>query len=424
LYASLSSLREAWKQIGDLIRNREASELKDTKAAFTREGPLQPELLITLLLFMVSDGNRRGYRHLLEAFWEEAKGQGLSLPTEDPVSAAAFCKVRQRLKGEAIRSLLREAVKVFDRNHGEAHRFHGRRCYAVDASKISLQRSPDLGKAFGGPPDSYVPQLMVTTLFDVMAKLPVDATISPYASSEREQLCFLVESLQPRDVVILDQGYPSYEVIECLISKGIDFVIRVPPVSSFPAVTTFVQSGGDDYRVVLCQTAEGKLVEVRAVRREGPDGKPQVFLTSLRRQEFSRSQILQLYGLRWEIELFFRLEKGSYLGHDQFHAKSPEGVRQEVFALLLLVALSRTFMAASATLTHVPYAHLSQKGALLAVSRCFTRLLLLQREDTARKLLLHLLERISKFPVKQRPGRSYPRRSFKPRPRWGAKGRT
>jgi len=25
--------------------------------------------------------------------------------------------------------------------------------------------------------------------------------------------------------------------------------------------------------------------------------------------------------MRWEVELFYRLEKSDYLGHDQFHAK-------------------------------------------------------------------------------------------------------
>ena len=56
---------------------------------FSRNGPLQPELLTTLLLYMVADGNRRGYRHLLDGFWDEARSYGLELPTDTPVSAVA-----------------------------------------------------------------------------------------------------------------------------------------------------------------------------------------------------------------------------------------------------------------------------------------------------------------------------------------------
>ena len=58
---------------------------------FSRGGPLQPELLTTLLLYMVADGNRRGYQHLLSGFWDEARSYGLELPVDVPVSAASFC---------------------------------------------------------------------------------------------------------------------------------------------------------------------------------------------------------------------------------------------------------------------------------------------------------------------------------------------
>ena len=63
---------------------------------------------------------------------------------------------------------------------------------------------------------------------------------------------------------------------------------------------------------------------MRAVRRNGPDGEPQVFLTSLPRSPFARTDILELYRRRWEVELFYRLEKGHYVvnvrrGYSWFH---------------------------------------------------------------------------------------------------------
>lgn len=416
-------MRETWKQVGDLLRTRSPSPFKEGDQAFTRDGPLQPELLIALLLYLVGDGGRRGYGHLLEAFWEEARDEGVALPTPEPVSAAAFCKARHKLRPEAIRALLRQVAGLFERTGGRVHRFGGRRCFAVDATKIPLQRSDALWETFGGPSEGFTPQVMVTTLFDVIAKLPVDATIAPYASCERTQLRSLVESLQPGDVVVLDQGYPSYDLLELLRARGIDFVVRVPPVGGFPAVETFLQSELTDCRLLLIRPGSSAGIELRAVRTEGPDGAPQVFLTSLRRQEFSRPQILRLYELRWEIELFYRLEKGNYLGHHQFHAQSPAGVQQEVFALLLLVALTRTCLAAAARAHHVPYDPLSQKGALFAVLRSFTVWLLHQSEPRARRLLHHLLERLARMATFRRWGRSFPRRSFKPQARWGPHGK-
>lgn len=382
---------------------------------------------MSLLLYMVADGGRRGYRHVLEAFWDDAKNQGIGLPQDEPISDAAFCNARRKLKSGAVRVLLRDAAEAFERQHGDRHRFNGRRILAVDGSKISTQRAPDLWREFGGPTQGYTPQILVSTLFDVIAKVPVDATVAPYASCEREQLGQLALHLRPRDVLVLDQGYPSYEVIDMLLVRQVDFVMRVTITGGFPAVEDFVRSGRTDAEIVLIPSLRSGARELgpfklRAVRRDGPDGLPQVFLTSLSRASFPRTDIHELYRLRWQVELFYRLEKGDYLGHHQFHARNADGVRQEVFALLLFVALSRTLMAAAAQIHDVPYERLSQKGALLAAANRFTVLLLHHNLDRARDILDELLRRISRCLDARWRRRSYPRRSFKPRPRWGPNG--
>ena len=223
----------------------------------------------------------------------------------------------------------------------------------------------------------------------MIAKVPVDSTVAPYASSEREQLGRLVDHLRPLDVLVLDQGYPSYEVIAMLMERGVDFVMRVTTSGGFHAVEDFVRSGRDESDITLVPSGHTDArglgpFTLRAVRRDGPEGEPQVFLTSLPRSSFPHLVILELYKRRWEVELFFRLEKGTYLGHDQFHARNPDGVRQEVFALLLFIALSRTLMAVTAEIHDVPYERISQKGALLAAATRFTVLLIHQQPDRAR----------------------------------------
>ena len=404
-----------------------ASGFKLGPQSFTRSGPLCPELLITLLVYMVADGGRRGYRHLLAAFWDDAKAHGLHLPVEDPVSGAAFCNARRKLKAATVRVLLHDTAEAFERQHGASLRFHGRRVFAVDGSKIPVQRADELWRAFGGPSGGHTPQIMVTTLFDVIAKLPVDATVMPYASSEREQLDLLVGRLHSGDVLVLDRGFPSYEVIGALLARKLDFVMRVPAVGSFAAVEDFVRSGRAEGEVTLVPVAPGAARDsgpfvLRAVRRDGLDGEPQVLLTSLPSTPFSHSEIFDLYRRRWEIELFFRLEKGDYIGHSQFHARHADGVRQEVFALLLFVALSRTLMAAAAEARAVPYDRISQKGAILAAAHRFTVLLLDSEPQRARHTLDALLRRIARCLDERRRSRSFPRRSFKPRSRWAASG--
>ena len=349
------------------------------------------------------------------------------MPVADPVSAAAFCKARRKLRPHALRTLLHAAADAFDRQHGLAHQWHGRRVLAVDGSRMSVQRAPDLWSAFGGPTGGFTPQIMVTTLFDVIAKLPIDATVTPCNSSEREQLSKLVERLRPDDIVLLDRGYPSFEVVEMLRARRLDFVMRVPTSNTFSAVEACLASGQLDATILLAPSARSSHqvagpISVRMVRREGPGGEAQCFLTSLPSATFPRADILALYRRRWEVELFFRVEKGPYVGHEQFHARTSDGVCQEVFAFLLFVALSRTLMAAAAEIHAVPYERISQKGALLATAARLTLLLLYQRPRRARTTFSALIECIARCLDAARRQRAYPRRSFKPRPRWGPNG--
>ena len=320
-------------------------------------------------------------------------------------------------------------VNASDQAHSQKQRFKGRRIFAIDGSKISLQRAEELWQEFGGPTCGLCPQIMVSVVHNVISNVPCDATIVPCDSSERDQVEPLIRNLRRGDVLVLDRGYPSHPIIRMLLERHIDFVIRVPIKQGFHAVHEFVQSGGRDRRIVLGPMAgignmeQGQL-EVRAVAGSGPDDEPQVFLTSLKSSCFSANDVRRLYRLRWQVELFYRLEKGDYLGHHQFHAKSPQGVRQEVYAMLLYVALTRHLMATAAAMHNQAYQEISQNGAILATASYLTRLLLASDTRTAKHVLHRLLARISKLTEKKRPGRSSPRRSFKPGPRWGPAGRT
>ena len=80
-------------------------------------------------MFMVADGNKRGYRHLLDAFWDEARSYGLPLPTEIPVSAPSFCTARHKITSDLLRHMIHEISSTFfDKSAEESdRRWHGRR---------------------------------------------------------------------------------------------------------------------------------------------------------------------------------------------------------------------------------------------------------------------------------------------------------
>jgi len=117
-----------------------------------------------------------------------------------------------------------------------------------------------------------------------------------------------------------------------------------------------------------------------------------------------------------------QLQESAYFDQRQFHARSALGGRQEILAQAVYVVFARFLLATAADHVDARYYHLSVKSAVLALADYLTRLCL-DDPDRALRFLPRLLHRIARTRDKRRPGRSYQRRSFKPGPRWGPKGR-
>jgi len=396
--------------------------------AFSRRGPLSPELLVSLLLYQVRHGDRRGYARMLEAFWDEAHSAGCELPREEPVTAQAFSAARHKLPPRVVRSLVHCAADAFYDTHGADFLWHGRRLLAVDSASRTLQASDELWRQFGGHTTAHYPQARVSVLFDVLAELPLDVVAGRYCASERQQLAEMIEQTQQGDVVVFDRGYPSFDLFMMLQVSGADFVARMPTGSTFAVVEEFIESGEAETFVDLPAPRHSPLfgidpIPVRLVRVERRDGTPWVLATSLVGDEFEAADIADAYTRRWRIEEFYKCLVTDYFGQGMFHARWTGGVRQEIYAQMLFVAITRTLMASAARAAKVPCRDLSTKAAILAVGDHLTRLMLSPRGRRDPAHVTRLLRRIARALERPRPGRSYPRRSRRPEPRWGPRGR-
>jgi len=267
----------------------------------------------------------------------------------------------------------------------------------------------------------------VSTLFDLVAKVPHDIAVAPHTSGERLEMMRMLDRLSPGDVLVLDRGYPSFEVMRILIDEGIDFVMRVPIKNSFSAIQELIYSGKDDCRTSMKPNKNSRMgdhapIDVRVLRILVPNSEPTILLTSLRRSQFTRSQIAELYHMRWEVEEFYKLMKSDYLGQGQFHARSASGVEQEIHAVALYVAITRYLMAAAAEKHDTPYQELSPKSGTLGLAAYVLRLMLACDADQAAPFLEQVLRRIIRTKDKARPGRRFPRRSFRPWRKWVPNG--
>lgn len=376
---------------------------------------------------MIADGNRRGYRHLLEGFWDEARDRALPLPTEEPVSAPSFCEARRKIPDRLLRHVIRGIAEEFRESFPTCARWRDRRVFAIDGTRVNLQRSDALVRHFGVPHGAYCPQALVSVLVDVCAKMPVDLEAAGHASSEREHLLALLDRLAPEDILVLDRGYPSHEVFQELTARGIDFLARVPTDQTFKVIEWFRDTTLDDYPIVLDPPddapPEWKPLLLRAVRLRWDAGEESIYVTSLPESGFDHATIADLYHMRWEVEEFFKLCKSSYIGQGQYRSRTADGVRQEFHAHLLFLAIARFLAALAAGGDRNTFNEISQKGAVLGAAAYVLRIFLADDEATLLRQLHSLLSRIARTRDKRRPGRSYPRRSYKPQRRWGPQGR-
>jgi hypothetical protein len=165
-------------------------------------------------------------------------------------------------------------------------------------------------------------------------------------------------------------------------------------------------------------------IQVRALRVKPPGGDWTVIVTALQKaDDFTRSDIANLYRMRWEIEEYYKVVKGDYLGQGKLHSESVKGVEQELHALALFVAITRHLMADAAEKTGLPYESLSPKSGVLGFADYVVRLLLAANPRDIAHVLDRLLDRIVRTRDPKRPGRTFERRSFRPSRKWGPKGR-
>ena len=301
------------------------------------------------------------------------------------MSAPAFCQARAKITTGLLRDVLHGAASKFAETFGELWTWRGRRVFALDGSKFNLARSEELDRHFGRPTSAHFPQATVSALVNVASALPCDVLIAPYGSCERKLLLQHLDVLQHGDVVVLDRGHPSHDVLRALLERKLDFLVRVPESSSFDAVEVFRQSGGNDHRVVIAPPKKRRglePIELRAVK----------------------------------------LQKADDFDQRQFHARTALGVEQEILAQELFIVIARFLMATAAEHADVDYRDISRKSAVLGLAAYISRVCL-DDPRSAATWLPRLLARIARTRDKRRAGRSFPRRSFKPGPRWGPTGR-
>ena len=279
-------------------------------------------------------------------------------------STSAITQARQRLGPDPLRVLFEKtAVPVAGRGTKGAW-LGSRRLMAIDGFMVEVPDTEDNAAEFGrmtnGKKSSAFPQVLAVVLGECGSHAITGAVIGPCNSHERTLAQELVSGLERDMLAMADRNFYSFDLWEEFRQTGADLLWRVNANLDLP-VLRWLPDGS--YLSVICHpkmhkrrraellhaAGEGAEIDpgeahlVRVVEYEIPDregsgtGEIICVITSiLDPAEATAEELAAAYHERWECENLIDEVKTHQRGPARIlRSKSPDMVRQEIWALLL-----------------------------------------------------------------------------------------
>jgi hypothetical protein len=360
---------------------------------------------------------------------------GLALPSSrGAIAKSAVPPARERLGEEPMRWLFNRCSEKWALSSAKTHAWRGLSLFGIDGSSLRTPDSDANRAAFEGwnaqKSDSATPLVRVVVLMALRSHLLLKASFGPYAkTSELHHAQQLISAIPSASLTILDALYLSAALLLEIEGGGPDrhWMTVAKSNTKSRILETF---GPDDHLVELTVSDEARKVDpslprtwrARAVAYQRPGFPRRVLLTSLRDPErFPADEIREMYHERWELELAYDEIKTELSEHEPtLRSKTPSGVRQEIWGILLGFNLVRLEMDRIAARAAVAPTRISFVAALHLMRDEWEWSAITRSPGSIPKHLVQLEDRIKRFVLPpRRSERSYPRvaRDFRGYPR-------
>ncbi len=343
-----------------------------------------------------------------------------------------YCRARAKLSEEALHELTVEVGAEVEQDAAPAWLWKDRHAKLVDGFTFTM---PDTAANQAEYPQHGaqkrgvgLPIARACVILSLATGLALDLAEGPYSGKETGETALLrslLDSFSEGDVVVADRYYCSFMMIALLRQRKIDVCARLHQARTVD-FRRGRRLGPDDHLITWTKPARPEWMDeetyaaipetltLREIRynvvQPGRRTRVLTVVTTLTDPEkYSREDIAQLYGFRWNSELDIRSIKQS-LNLAHVRCKSPAMVRRELWTTLLAYNLIRTTAAAASVLHDKLPRQISFTGTcqfVLASDALFSRNPLPGPELEARYRTM--LDRIAQCEVADRPGRIEPR---------------
>jgi hypothetical protein len=347
----------------------------------------------------------------------------LALPGPGTVARSSVSQARERVGSEPVKWLFERCGSAWAHNSANAHRWRDLRLYGMDGTSVRVPDTDANRETFGGHhshgKESGYPLVRIVVLMALRSHLLVAANLGRFEGiHEIEYAKPLCESIPESSLTVLDRGYTSAAFLLHLES-GTDrhWLIRSKKNTKFKTLKRFGR-GDELIEMSVSPTARAKdpsLPEVwtaRRIRYQVPGFREQYLLTSLRdSKRFPAREIVGLYHERWELELGYDEIKTEMLEREEaLRSKKPDGVRQELWGILLAYNLARLEIESIAKQAKVEPTRISFVESL-RFFRSEWEWLSVTSPGAIPKRLATLRQNVKRYILPPRRKRSYPRYS-------------
>lgn len=312
----------------------------------------------------------------------------LAMPSSDgmrTVASSSVAQARARLGPEPLEWLFERTATQWADASADRDRWRGLALYGVDGTTMRVPDSDENRAQFGSQaagPDrdgvdrgvSGYPLVRVVTVMALRSHLLAAACFGPFTVDERQYSKALWSSIPEHSLVLLDREYLDASVLIGLATTNRHWMT---PAKSNTTWREIKQLGKDDRLVEMEVRHEARSknpnlpthFDVRAIRYQRKGYPPRTLLTSLLDPvKYPAEELRRLYHERWEIELGFGELKTDMLQRlEAIRSRSPDGVTQELWGLLLAYNLIRLEMERVADETGVAPTRISFVAAMRLV---------------------------------------------------------
>lgn len=269
------------------------------------------------------------------------------IPTATP-TAGALAQARRRVGAAPLRWLfdLLRGPAATPRQRGTWWR--GLLVCAIDGTTLTVPDSPATLTRFrkqrGNHGGTGYPQVRLVALLACGTRTVIDAVFGPTTTGETTYAPRLLGSLRAGMILLADRNFGAKDLLTQVAATGAEILVRLKNGRKMPVLARYSDGsylsllGGLRVRVVECEIT----ISTTAGRQTGVY---RLATTLLDPDRYPAVELIRLYHERWEIETAYLELKSSILGGRVLRARTPTGVVQEIYALLVVYHLLRTAMA-------------------------------------------------------------------------------